>query len=1000
MFSLGLGTLKVGLQLEIKDFQSGVAAVRKTLNGLGKSAGLVLMATMLSLGAATAKTIQTFADFEHRIIKAASVSSDGTKALVHFREASLRLSNDVEHSASDMADGLGFLSMAGWNARDSMAALKDMSNLATASGEDFGSVSDYVTNIMSGFRYEVSELGRVSDTLVFGFTSSNTTLASLAKTMEYVGPVASAFNQDITTMVALTGRLGDAGLQGEKAGTALRAMFVRLAKPMKTTREAMKELKVSLADGPQAFHNMIDVIGQLEAAQERLTKTKFNELVARVFGAEALPAVLALLQDGSESLRQFEKDLQNAGGTSEKVAENMRASMSNQLKILSGRVDNAAIRFGQILAPAIMVASNFIKGFTEDVTGNKESFRRLQNMVADGIDTFKAMVPVIGNVIKVAAYVGIVIEKIITGLSHLKNMVKISAQGFAIAWLKLEQLKGDITDEEYARTLRSMKADYDQITGEMIAAEGASEQFMEGALKFIAGIDEAGVVVTKVMGEASTAVRTMEHDQFKALGAAESLKKKMKDFGDSAGDAGKKAKEGILDSVQAMFDLRDTISEVAVEMGQDIKRELDHAFGTQLGNAALIGEAFKRALQGQDVDGLMLTLGKRFGQALASNDFAQLNATMQASMDGKKAEAMQAEAADLTDAVLTGEANRLKNAMAGAFSDVESIFGAASQMVSTMFSGGADGGGGLFQGVLAGLSEAAVNATSPAAAAAAGLKGLAMSLFQTAMETEKGQAMMQAFGDAITDIFGDSFIVDLLSSLEGVHGVFLTVINAFSSLGDMKDMLDFAGRILFNVVRIAALQFLALAEVFLALKLVLVAIPKVIIDAIMAVVDTLNRALSKIPGVGDNAIKADGLRKAQEFFAEQLTKSKDQVVDVAKAMGELATKSYAEAKAESQAAQEAAKAARNMKELNDELKNAPSGFKIARARFGASNGAQTMPGRNVGSEGGGNTINIYGVSDAGSVMDELARRLVVRKGSRYTATFHAQNAFPRLSLVG
>jgi len=1047
MFSLGLGTLKVGLKLEIDDFKSGIAAVRKTLNGLGTMAGAAAVGGLAAIGGAAVAATRSFADFEHRVRSAASVSSDSMNAYTHFLHGAINASLDVEHTANAMADGLFFLSTAGWNAADSLKALSHMGDLATASNTALNEVANLTTNIMSGFAYKIDELGRVNNVLVRGFTNSNTTLSSLAKTMEYVAPVAASFGQDITTVVALTGRLGDAGLAGEKAGTALRAMFVRLAKPMKTTKAAMEELSISLAKGPNEYNNLIDVIGQLEVAQTKLTKTRFDEQVARVFGAEALPAVLALLKQGSKDLKDFEKLLKDSEVTTESVANSMRSSLSNQLGILSGRLNVAALRAGQVFAPAVSVASKYIGGFTKEIVGNKESFRKLQNMVADGIDAFKSMVTVMVSVTKVGAYVAIVVEKIISGLSLLKSTVQIAAMGLGMAWLKIENIMGNLSDMDFERARDANFEDFKVLRRSMEEVADSTEAFTEKTLRFIDGLDGLGVSVKKVMGDASDAVRETTHDSFNALGAAALLAdglNKPRSPGDDPGNMKKAARDIHSNLMNGVRDLKLTLLEAA----DSFMGAMTDAFGTSLSNAMLLGETLRRAMSG-DSQGASLTastLKKRAASIMGGDDWKKLN--KQASE--RLGEWRVAEIERITQETYAREAARFGNAMKdvgtmlgnaldqisvglgkkggldglgdtlasaarlagpelarGAnrlfeslFDDVQGIFSSAQNAISTMFDGGADGGGGLASGLFAGLAEAAANATSPAAAVTAGLKALGASLLQTAMETEKGQAMLWSFGDKITDIFGDSFVVDLLGAFDGVLGVFHTIAAVFKPIEGFKGIFDKVGRVLFIYAKALGLQMMAFAEVFLVLKLVFISIPKIIIDAVVGLVDLLNKSLAKLPGIGDDAIKADGLRKAQDSLTAAFQDSKEQVVDMAKGMKDLATLSYDEAKESAIRAQEEAKAARNMKELNDELKNAPSGFKIARARFGASDGAMTMPGRNVGSEGGGNTINIYGVNDAGSVIDELSRRLVVRKGTRYTATFHASDAFPRLSLVG
>src|SRR5690606_28233960 len=143
-------------------------------------------------------------------------------------------------SASEAADAMGFLAMAGMDANDILGAMPDTLNLAAAANLDMARAADIVTNIHAGYNKDVSELTAATDVLVKAFTSANTDLSQLAEAMKYAGPVASAAGVDFNEAAAALSMMGNAGIQGSMAGTSLRGAISRILGPTKAMREAME----------------------------------------------------------------------------------------------------------------------------------------------------------------------------------------------------------------------------------------------------------------------------------------------------------------------------------------------------------------------------------------------------------------------------------------------------------------------------------------------------------------------------------------------------------------------------------------------------------------------------------------------------------------------------------------------------------------------------------------------------------------------------------------
>ncbi|TLX52829.1 phage tail tape measure protein, partial [Stutzerimonas nosocomialis] len=219
-------------------------------------AGTRLMAPGLDFDASQSK-VQALARLDR--------NSPEMKAL---REQARALGASTQFTAGEASNAQGFLAMAGFNPTAIQAAMPGMLDLAKAGDFGLAETADIASNILTGFNLQASETGRLGDVLVGTFTRSNTNLQMLGETMKYAAPVAASVGQDIETVAAMAGKLGDAGIQGSMGGTALRAILNRLSAPPKAAAAALDTLGISAKDADGNLRDMPTVL------QEIYEKTK------------------------------------------------------------------------------------------------------------------------------------------------------------------------------------------------------------------------------------------------------------------------------------------------------------------------------------------------------------------------------------------------------------------------------------------------------------------------------------------------------------------------------------------------------------------------------------------------------------------------------------------------------------------------------------------------------------------------------------------------------
>lgn len=309
---------------------------------------------VLAVGAALGASLKPAIDFERSMAGVAAVARANDTDLTRLTATARKLGATTPWAASEAADGMRFLSMAGFEVNETIAAMPGMLNLASAGAIGLGQAADIASNILSGFNMKADRMGELGDVLTNTFTTSNTDLMMLGETMKYVAPVAAATGVALEQAAAMTGKLGDAGIQGSQAGTALRAMLNRLAAPTSQAEAAFARLNVRVADGNGNLRDMPTILAEMDHAMSGMGTAARTELVSTIFGLEAASAATVLLAAaGSGSLQDYAESLRESGGAA-RVARELTDNASGALKRLSSIGESVAISFGSVLLPEIV----------------------------------------------------------------------------------------------------------------------------------------------------------------------------------------------------------------------------------------------------------------------------------------------------------------------------------------------------------------------------------------------------------------------------------------------------------------------------------------------------------------------------------------------------------------------------------------------------------------------------------------------------------------------
>ncbi|MGG3884092.1 phage tail tape measure protein [Brevibacillus panacihumi] len=366
------------------------------MRSLNPMSGIVKKATValggLALGAAGVgiafDAFKTAADFESSMSRVGALSGATRAEMALLTEEAKRLGATTVFSASQAAEGMSFLAMAGYKTNDIIAAMPGLLDAAAAGQTELGETADIVSNILSGFGIAASETGRVADVLTKTFTSSNTDLRMLGYTMKYVAPVAKSLGFSLEEVSAAAGTLGNAGIQADMAGTSLRMGLLRLANPPKEAAKALSKLNVEVAKNGK-MKDLATIIEDMSAGMAKLSETDRAAFVAEIVGTEAASSFLTLIDAGPEKLRAFTRELERSNGAAKTIATRQLDNFNGSVKLLESALESLKINAVGPLLPTFQQITTMLASMAENY-GPKiaETFEGVGRSISEFLDPY------------------------------------------------------------------------------------------------------------------------------------------------------------------------------------------------------------------------------------------------------------------------------------------------------------------------------------------------------------------------------------------------------------------------------------------------------------------------------------------------------------------------------------------------------------------------------------------------------------------------------------
>lgn len=235
------------------------------------------------------------------------------------------------------------MAMAGWKTSDMLNGIEGIMNLAAASGEDLATTSDIVTDALTAMGLQASDSGHFADVLAAASSNANTNVSMMGETFKYAAPLAGALGYNIEDLSMAIGLMANSGIKGGQAGTTLRSILTRLAKPPKEAAEAMDQYGISLKNSDGSMKSLMEVMENMRDSLQELPEDEQSAAAAAIGGQEAMSGLLAIVNASESDFDKLSSAIDNADGAAAEMAATMQDNLAGQLTILKSGLEGLGI---------------------------------------------------------------------------------------------------------------------------------------------------------------------------------------------------------------------------------------------------------------------------------------------------------------------------------------------------------------------------------------------------------------------------------------------------------------------------------------------------------------------------------------------------------------------------------------------------------------------------------------------------------------------------------
>lgn len=369
--------------------------------------------------------IGTAANFEQAMSKVKAITNSSNEDMERLTATAQELGSKTQFSASQAAEAMSYLGMAGWKTEQIISGMPGLLDLAAASGSSLATVADIVSDDLTAFGMSADQAGHMADVMAAASTNANTNVEMMGQTFKYAGAVAGALGYDLEDVAVATGLMANAGIKADQAGTSLRSIMTRLAAPTKESGNAMDQLGISVVNADGTMKPFMQTMEEMRDAFDGLSEAEKAEKAKMLAGQEAMSGLLAIVNASDEDFAKLANAITNSDGAAAQMAKTMNDNAKGGAIQLQSAIEGVSIAIGQIFLPTL---ARIAGALASAVGGIANWAKENQGLVTAAIAAAGAIT---GLILAVLA-----INTAVKGFEYLNasmNLYKTMVQGSTIA---------------------------------------------------------------------------------------------------------------------------------------------------------------------------------------------------------------------------------------------------------------------------------------------------------------------------------------------------------------------------------------------------------------------------------------------------------------------------------------------------------------------------------------------------------------------------------------
>lgn len=404
--------------------QQKIGATGEKLQTVGNKISSVgqklLPVTGVVTGLGTA-AVKTAADFDSAMSKVAAVSGATGSDFDKLRDKAREMGAKTKFSATEAADAMNYMAMAGWKTEEMLSGIEGVMYLAAASGEDLATTSDIVTDALTAFGLTAADSGHFADVLAAASSNANTNVSMMGETFKYCAPVAGALGFSVEDTAEAIGLMGNAGIKASQAGTSMRSIMTNLTGDVKLSGAAIGDVTIATTNADGSMRSLSAILADCRMAFGGMTEAEKANNAETLVGKNAMSGFLALMNAAPEDIAKVSGAVNNCKDAAKNMADTMQDNLEGQLTILKSQLQELAISFGDLLMPAVRSIVSGLQGMVNVLNAMPDGVKRVIMIVALLAEALGPVLIIIGKTLSAIGTIMTWAPKLAGAISTVKG---------------------------------------------------------------------------------------------------------------------------------------------------------------------------------------------------------------------------------------------------------------------------------------------------------------------------------------------------------------------------------------------------------------------------------------------------------------------------------------------------------------------------------------------------------------------------------------------------